>query len=64
MDIASIIKVVLSKLPKYLQERLKSVVYAFQIKNGYFISPEPESNILDKFLTDGDWVLDVGVKSR
>jgi FkbM family methyltransferase len=43
-----------------LQQILKQLRYAWQIRSGRFRSPEPEFDLLHDLLSSGDWVIDVG----
>lgn len=53
-------KNIASKLPKRYQQELKRVHFRRQIKKGGFISDEKEFGILNKWVAEGDWVIDVG----
>ena len=49
-----------SKLPKKYQQELKRLYFGRQIKKGVFVSDEKEFNVLQKWVSKGDWVIDVG----
>ena len=49
-----------SKLPVRLQNELKRLYFGHQIKRGSFKSDEKEFDILKKWVSEGDWVLDIG----
>lgn len=53
-------KKIASKLPKRYQQELKRVYFRRQIKGGRFISDEKEFDVLQDWVTEGDWVIDVG----
>lgn len=44
----------------YCQQELKRFRYHYQIKRDTFRSEEPEFDILEQFISEGDWVIDVG----
>ena len=54
------LKRVAAKLPASWQAELKRVHFSRQLRNGTFLTDEPEYAILENFLKAGDWVLDVG----
>lgn len=56
----NIIKRLISHLPSDWQSRLKQIQCRRQIRKGTFRSPEPEFAILEEFIEDGNWVIDVG----
>jgi FkbM family methyltransferase len=47
-------------LPYRLQAKMKRYYYKIQIKRDAFLSPEPEVNILNRVISKGDFVLDIG----
>jgi len=53
-------KNIASKLPFSLQQEMKRVWFAWQIKRGRFITDELEFDRLSEWVSPGDWVLDVG----
>ena len=55
-----ILKQIAASFPHRLQNKLKSIHFARQIKKGTFISNEPEYKLLDKLMCPGDWVVDIG----
>lgn len=56
----ALIKKIVSRLPARLQRYLKAWYYHYQIDHVQFRSPELEFNCLDKWITEDDWVLDIG----
>ena len=54
------LKRIIAMLPVGFQEELKRFHFRRQIKKGSFITTEPEFRELDKFVDEGDWVIDVG----
>ena len=51
---------IVARLPYKFQTELKRIYYARQIKNGTFITTEPEYKVLHRFISPGDLVLDIG----
>lgn len=49
-----------SKLPKRLQQNLKRLHYANQIRKNQFLGDEPEYDQLETWVGTGDWVIDAG----
>jgi len=47
-------------LPMDFQWVLRDIYYGWQIRQGRFFSDEPEFERLGEWVTQGDWVLDVG----
>lgn len=56
----SITRKTVARLPPRLQQSLKRLYYARQIRRGRFVSPEPEFARLSEWVSEGDWVLDIG----
>lgn len=56
----SILKKIAAKLPTSFQQGLKRHYYGYQIKAGKFVSPEYEFGDLQKWIKEGDWVIDIG----
>jgi len=54
------LKRLIATMPLWVQDELKRLYFRGQIKKGTFLSPEPEFEELDKFASDGDWVIDIG----
>lgn len=48
------------KLPEGIQQHLKRALYVRQITNGNFSPCEPEFEVLDRWISPDDWVIDVG----
>lgn len=55
-----IAKFFVSKMPIRWQQELKRKYYAFHIHRGRFITDEPEYKHLGSFISEGDWVIDIG----
>lgn len=55
-----ILKRIAGMLPISLQQELKMLLYAWQIRKHQFKSSEPEYQLVDLFVSEGDWVLDIG----
>jgi len=53
-------KRIVSFLPFSWQQELKRKYYAFNIHKGGFTADEPDYNILEKYISKGDWVIDIG----
>jgi FkbM family methyltransferase len=49
-----------SLLPYALQEELRRFRFLFRAQSGNFSPNEPEADILARFVSAGDWVIDVG----
>ncbi|MDR3736512.1 MAG: FkbM family methyltransferase [Acidobacteriaceae bacterium] len=49
-----------SLLPDTLQEELRRFRFLSRARSGRFSPNEPESDILERFVSLGDWVIDVG----
>ncbi len=56
----SLIKRLIAMAPAGFQEELKRFHFRRQIKNGTFVTWEPEFEELNKFIGKGDWVIDIG----
>jgi len=54
----------LRKVAKYLpfgmQQEIKRLKFRSEIRRGVFRSPEPEARLLDNWVHEGDWVIDIG----
>lgn len=55
-----LLKKFIALMPSSLQEKLKQYHFRRQIKNGTFVTLEPEFYELDKFISSGNWVIDIG----
>jgi len=55
-----LLKRIASKLPLAWQSELKRLHYKRQLSAGTFISKEPEFDIIERLVAQGDWVLDIG----
>jgi FkbM family methyltransferase len=51
---------IISYLPDRWQQGLRKWKYRRQMVRGQFRSPEPEYQILDTFVEEGEWVIDIG----
>jgi FkbM family methyltransferase len=51
---------VASFLPAALQDELRRLRFLARSRKGSFSPNEPEAEVLDKFVSTGDWVIDVG----
>jgi FkbM family methyltransferase len=54
------LKTLVGKLPTAAQLKLKEAYYAHKIKRDDFSADEPEYFRLGEWISDGDWVIDVG----
>ncbi len=54
------LKKIASKLPGRYQQTLKRIYFGIQIRRGTFESDEKEYYMLDSWVSEGDWVLDIG----
>lgn len=43
-----------------MQQEMKRIQYWGQIRNGKFLSEEQEYTMLNEFISEGDWVIDIG----
>lgn len=55
-----VLKKIAARFPPRLQTELRRLRYGRQIKNGTFVTEEPEYKILHNYIHPGDWVLDIG----
>lgn len=55
-----LLKNIAARLPNRWQTELKRIHFERQIKNGDFLTDEPEYNMLHNFINPGDWVIDIG----
>lgn len=53
-------KRIVSLLPFRWQQEIKRKYYAFNIHKGRFNADEPDYEVLEKYISRGDWVIDVG----
>ncbi|MAL97833.1 MAG: hypothetical protein CL583_05205 [Alteromonadaceae bacterium] len=54
------LKSLIKKIPSAWYTVLRRTNYALQIKNNRFVSPEKEFPEIRKWISEGDWVLDIG----
>ena len=55
-----LLKRIASKLPAHWQNELKRLHFGHQMRKGRFKTDEKEFDILEKWVSAGDWVLDIG----
>jgi FkbM family methyltransferase len=55
-----ILKSIAARLPLPIQQELKRLFFAYQIRRNRFITDEKEFAIVDRLISPGDWVLDIG----
>ena len=60
MFFRNLMKRLASKLPAGWQGELKRIQCSHQIKRGRFLTNEKEFEMLGEWVSDGDWVLDIG----
>lgn len=53
-------KAALYRLPLPARLFFRRALFAYRMRTGTFVSPEPEFARLDEFVSKGDWVIDVG----
>lgn len=56
----NVLKKMAAKLPEKLQLELKRLHFSRQIAKEKFEPSEPEYELLPEFLSEGDWVIDIG----
>lgn len=56
----SLLKKIAARLPDRWQTELKRIYFGKQIRNGTFVTDEPEYKMLDNYINHGDWVIDIG----
>lgn len=60
MSAQNLVRKLVSKLPQTIQRSLKRLKYANEIRSNRFYTDEPEFDLLDQWISEGDWVLDIG----
>ena len=55
-----LLKKIASTIPLRFQQGLKRLYFAHHIKAGKFITKEPEFSQIGQWVSEGDWVIDVG----
>lgn len=60
MAFKNLAKTIASKLPDRWQNELKRAQFGREIRRGGFYTDEKEYELLDRWVSDGDWVLDIG----
>ena len=58
--VAHVLKRVAARLPESIQHELRRLFFRRQIHAGRFVTDEQEYKELDRFISPGDWVLDIG----
>jgi len=56
----SLLKKVAARMPDTWQTELKRIHFQRKIRKGEFSADEPEYDLLDRLVRDGDWAVDVG----
>lgn len=56
----SLFKRAASLAPSSWQQQLKRLYFRRQLGKGHFITDEPEFDLLDQWVKEGDWVIDIG----
>lgn len=59
-SLSNALKTVAARLPVSIQQGLKRIYFANQIRTGRFLPDEPDFDMLENYVGPGDWVLDVG----
>lgn len=60
MSPRDVLKWIAAKLPAGVQNELKRLQFAREMRKGRFVTDEKEFSMLDRWVDPGDWVLDVG----
>ena len=55
-----VLKTIAARLPLRIQQELKRIFFAYQIRRNRFFTDEKEFAIVDRLISPGDWVLDIG----
>ncbi len=55
-----VLKTIAARLPLRIQQELKRIYFAYQIRRNRFFTDEKEFAIVDRLVSPGDWVLDIG----
>ena len=55
-----VLKTIAARLPLRIQQELKRIYFAYQIRCNRFFTDEKEFAIVDRLISPGDWVLDIG----
>ena len=55
-----VLKKIAARLPLRIQQELKRIYFAYQIRRNRFFTDEKEFAIVDRLVSPGDWVLDIG----
>ncbi len=55
-----VLKIIAARLPLRIQQELKRIYFAYQIRRNRFFTDEKEFAIVDRLISPGDWVLDIG----
>ncbi len=60
MQSTNLLKRIASRFPLAAQNSMKRMLFASQIRRGTFFTDEKEYSLLDEWVSEGDWVIDVG----
>lgn len=60
MAFKNLAKKMVSKLPGHWQNEFKRLQFSYQIRRDTFFTDEKEFAMLDQWVSEGDWVLDIG----
>ena len=60
MQAYNVLKRIASRFPLTVQNSMKRMLFASQIRRGTFKTDEKEYSRLDEWVSEGDWVIDVG----
>ena len=60
MQVKILLKRIASYLPLAVQNSMKRIQFASQIRRGTFCTDEKEYALMDEWVSEGDWVIDVG----
>lgn len=55
-----VLKTIAARPPLRIQQELKRIYFAYQIRCNRFFTDEKEFAIVDRLISPGDWVLDIG----
>lgn len=56
----SFLRRVVAMFPERTQAEIKKWKYARELRQGIFVTDEPEFEVLDRYVHPGDWVVDIG----
>lgn len=58
--VARVLKRIAARMPPGVQQELRRQYFGFQIRTHRFYTDEQEYRLIDTFLREGDWALDIG----